>query len=98
MIRQKPLASIVQVPARQPPLKEVLATPLLWFSRYLIYWLVPISIVIAWHAIVAFGLVEERNLPYPLTVVRTALEMISSGEFVRDVAVSALRAFGGLLS
>jgi sulfonate transport system permease protein len=97
VIGQNPLTSLAQAPARRSPLKEALATPRLWFSRYLIYWLVPISIVITWHAIVAFGLVEERNLPYPLTVIRTALEMISSGEFVRDVVISALRAFGGLL-
>jgi sulfonate transport system permease protein len=97
VIVQKPPTAFAQAPAGHSPLRGAPSTLRLWFSRYLIYWLVPLGILVAWQAIVAFRLVAERNLPYPLTVLHTAFEMIVAGEFARDVAVSAMRAFGGLL-
>jgi sulfonate transport system permease protein len=96
MIRQKPLSSVA-APVRRQQLQELSALLRRWFDSVVIYWLVPVGILIAWHLVVSAGLVEQRNLPHPLKVLRTAFDMVVSGGFLYDVAVSALRAFGGLL-
>lgn len=96
MIRQKPLPAVA-APLRRQRLQELPAALWRWFDSTLIYWLVPLGILAAWHTVVAAGLVEPRNLPPPLKVLRTAVELVVSGGFLYDVSVSALRAFGGLL-
>jgi sulfonate transport system permease protein len=60
-------------------------------------WLVPVSILIIWQTLVSTGLVSERILPSPVSVVNAAWDLALSGDLLRDVGVSARRAFTGLL-
>ncbi len=67
------------------------------FNRYLIYWLVPIIILVIWQLAAQFGLIVVRILPPPLTVLQAAIKLASSGELLTDIAVSTGRALSGLL-
>lgn len=66
------------------------------FNRYLIYWTVPFLILLLWQLSSQLGWIPTRILPAPSTVVQAAFRMASSGELMRDISVSALRALTGL--
>src|SRR5689334_3395947 len=68
-----------------------------FFNRRLIYWIVPIVILVAWQLAAQLGLIVVRILPPPLTVLKAALKLASSGELLTDITVSAGRALSGLL-
>lgn len=67
-----------------------------WFHKYLIYWIVPVIIVITWQLLVQFGFITTRILPTPLAVVQAAIRLISSKELFTDVGISTERALLGL--
>ncbi|MBX3012927.1 MAG: ABC transporter permease subunit [Caldilineaceae bacterium] len=70
---------------------------LAFYDRYLIYWMVPLLILVIWQCLIQFGLVAERILPAPLAIVRAAIRLTLSGQLFVDVAYSAQRALIGLL-
>lgn len=67
------------------------------FNRYLIYWLVPFTVIGLWQILSMAGLIPTRILPSPLNVLRAAEKLLISGQLGRDVGVSTLRALSGLL-
>jgi sulfonate transport system permease protein len=67
-----------------------------FFNRYLILWLMPVLILILWQLVAQFEWIPTRILPAPLKVIQAAFRMIASGELLRDVTVSTLRAGTGL--
>src|ERR1700712_1647665 len=58
-------------------------------------WLVPLTILFAWQAASQFGLLAEQIMPAPTAVGMAAWRVTSSGELLRDIAVSTWRAFAG---
>jgi sulfonate transport system permease protein len=68
-----------------------------FFNRYLIYWIVPIIILVAWQVAAQMGWILVRILPPPLTIVQAAIKLASSGELLTDISVSTGRALSGLL-
>jgi sulfonate transport system permease protein len=67
-----------------------------WIQR-VVPWIVPIGLIIAWQSAVQLGLIASRILPAPLDVVRVTLEMFARDHLANHIAVSARRAFSGLL-
>jgi sulfonate transport system permease protein len=67
------------------------------FERYMIHWLVPVLILLAWHLSALYGWLPTRILPAPLSVVRAAISLASSGDLLTDILVSSARALSGLL-
>jgi sulfonate transport system permease protein len=61
----------------------------------LLTWLVPLLLVLAWEALSASGIVPQRKLPSPHSVVVAFWQMTRSGELPRDVFISTLRAAMG---
>lgn len=68
-----------------------------WFDQHLIYWIVPLLILVIWQLMVQFAIVPERILPAPLAIVRAAIRLIVSGQLFTDIWVSTQRALTGLL-
>ncbi len=68
-----------------------------FFEQHLIYWIVPIVIVLLWQSLVQFGFIPERILPAPVAVVRAAIRLTLSGQLLADVLISSQRALTGLL-
>lgn len=68
-----------------------------FFNRYLIYWVLPLTILILWHVLVQVGVITPRILPAPLAIVKAAIKLATSGELVAGILVSAARALTGLL-
>jgi len=66
-------------------------------QKTFIPWLVPIAVVLIWEALTATGVVPARKMPSPHSVIKAFWEMAQSGELVRDVAVSTLRAATGFV-
>jgi len=62
---------------------------------HLVTWLVPVLLVLAWEALSASGIVPQRKLPSPHSVVLAFWQMCRSGELPRDAFVSTLRAATG---
>ncbi len=67
------------------------------FNRHLIYWIVPIVILIVWQVAAQMGWILVRILPPPLTILKAAIKLISSGELFTDIVISTGRALTGLL-
>jgi sulfonate transport system permease protein len=67
------------------------------FNRYLIYWTVPVVIVIVWQVSAQVGWIPTRILPAPLKVIQAAIKLASTGELLTDLLVSSGRALSGLL-
>jgi sulfonate transport system permease protein len=67
-----------------------------FFNRYLVVWLVPVLIIVLWQLAAQFEWIPTRILPAPLKVIQASVKMISSGELLRDISVSTLRAGTGL--
>lgn len=66
------------------------------FNRYLIYWTVPILIVIVWQVSAQLEWIPTRILPPPTKIIQAAVKLISTGELLSDMAVSTVRALSGL--
>jgi sulfonate transport system permease protein len=67
------------------------------FLRQAVPWLVPALILIVWQILSMAGLIAARVLPAPTEVARAGWEMLTQGTLVKDVAISARRAFVGFL-
>lgn len=68
-----------------------------FYEHYLIYWIVPLSILVVWQLLSQFGLITERILPAPAAILRAAIRLTLSGQLIIDAAFSAQRALLGLL-
>ena len=68
-----------------------------FFDQHLIYWVVPVGILLLWQLLVQFGFIPERILPAPVAVVRAAIRLTLSGQLLADVLISTQRALTGLL-
>jgi sulfonate transport system permease protein len=89
----------VAEPIGQPAQNRLNALPAqfaAFFNRYLIYWAVPIGILLIWQISSTLGWIPTRILPAPTAVLQAALKLTASGELPRDIAISTLRAFSGL--
>lgn len=60
-------------------------------------WLVPALILVAWQAAAAFGLLSDSILPSPVAVIAAGWRLTLSGELLRNVEISFLRAMAGLV-
>ena len=61
----------------------------------LLPWIVPCVILLAWQAASQFGVLADQVMPAPIAVVEAAWRVTRSGELLRDIWVSASRAFAG---
>lgn len=68
-----------------------------FYERYLIYWVVPLSILVIWQLLSQLGVITDRILPAPVAILRAAIRLTLSGQLVIDAAFSAQRALLGLL-
>lgn len=68
-----------------------------FYERHLIYWVVPLSILLVWQLLSQFGLITDRILPAPIAILRAAIRLTLSGQLITDAAFSAQRALTGLL-
>ncbi|WP_114972370.1 aliphatic sulfonate ABC transporter permease SsuC [Rhodoferax ferrireducens] len=66
----------------------------LW--QYLLPWLVPVTLIVAWQIASSLGWMSTRVLPAPLAVITAAWTLAESGELWVHVQVSAVRALSGL--
>jgi sulfonate transport system permease protein len=60
-------------------------------------WLVPVSLLLLWQAAAATGLIPANILPAPLAVAEAGWRLLLNGELLRNLGVSAARAFVGLI-
>jgi sulfonate transport system permease protein len=77
-------------PARRARLRLSGAATLVPFA-------LPALLVLGWEAGSALGLISDRLLPRPSTVVATGWAKLASGELLRHLGTSALRALAGLV-
>jgi len=91
-----PIAETVIVNSRNI-LTRIQKSIALAFNRHLIYWIVPIVILVAWQVAAQMGWILVRILPPPLTIVKAAFKLIASGELLTDIVISTGRALSGLL-
>jgi sulfonate transport system permease protein len=59
--------------------------------------LVPVLLLIAWQAAISGGVVSSRVLPRPEDVASAAWRLTCTGELLRHIGISSLRAFSGCL-
>jgi sulfonate transport system permease protein len=60
-------------------------------------YLLPMAIVIVWQVLSSAGVISTRFMPAPFDVVAAFWSTMASGALPHDVAVSAARAFAGLI-
>jgi len=60
-------------------------------------YLVPISLLALWQLAAVLGWVDEYILPAPSVVVMTFIDLLASGQLMRDVGISALRVVKGFV-
>lgn len=65
--------------------------------RQAVPWVVPALILIVWQALSMVGIIAARVLPAPTAVAQAGVELLTEGTLIQDVAISARRAFLGLL-
>ncbi len=65
--------------------------------RWLIGFVVPAAIVVAWHLLVATGVFAAHQLPTPVRVVETLYGLGVSGELWGHIAITVQRVFLGVL-
>jgi sulfonate transport system permease protein len=58
-------------------------------------WIVPLAILLAWQVASQAGLLADQVLPAPTEVAAAFWRVARSGELLRDISVSAGRAFAG---
>jgi len=59
-------------------------------------WIVPLTILSVWQAASHFGLLGDQVMPAPTAVAAAFWRVTRSGELLRDIGISAGRAFAGL--
>lgn len=60
-------------------------------------YLVPLSLLAVWQLAAMLGWVDEYILPAPTVVLATFIDLLLSGQLLRDVGISALRVVEGFL-
>lgn len=65
--------------------------------RWLLGFVVPALVVVAWHALVVTGVFGTHQLPEPLRIVETLYGMAASGELWGHVAITIQRVVFGVL-
>jgi sulfonate transport system permease protein len=58
-------------------------------------WIVPLAILLIWQIASQVGLLADQVMPAPTAVAEALWRVTSSGELLRDISVSAGRAFAG---
>lgn len=58
-------------------------------------YLVPLALLAVWQLAATLGWVDEYILPAPTVVFTTFIDLLASGELLRDVGISALRVAQG---
>ncbi len=58
-------------------------------------WIVPLLILLLWQTASQAGLLANQVMPAPTAVAEALWRVASSGELLRDIGVSAGRAFAG---
>jgi sulfonate transport system permease protein len=66
-------------------------------ARSFVPWLVPALILVIWQLLSSAGIIAERVLPAPLSVAEAGWKLLTQGDLLVDVAISARRALIGLL-
>jgi sulfonate transport system permease protein len=66
-------------------------------ARSVVPWLAPALILVVWQVLSMRGIIAARVLPAPLSVAEAGWNLLTEGNLLRDVGVSARRAFAGLL-
>lgn len=66
------------------------------FSRFA-PWIVPVTLLIIWEAVVDLGILSSRVLPSPVAVFLAFIKLTLSGELWTNVKISSLRALSGFL-
>jgi sulfonate transport system permease protein len=66
------------------------------FQRAAGPWLAPVALVVIWEALARAGVIPGKLLPSPLAVVLATVDAVRHGELLTHLAISALRATGGL--
>jgi len=97
LLHRQPLAVAPPVPTLAQSIKAQTATLLAGIDAYLSHWLLPVTILLLWQALVQSGIVPERILPAPTAVLQAAVRMTLSGQLFADIWVSTQRALVGLL-
>jgi sulfonate transport system permease protein len=59
-------------------------------------WIVPLAILLLWQVASQAGLLSDQVMPPPTAVAEAFWRVTSSGELLRDISISAGRAFAGL--
>jgi sulfonate transport system permease protein len=75
---------------RPAPLPRLSLAPLLPF-------LLPVGIVLLWQLAASAGWISNRLMPAPSDVVEAFWDKVQTGELLRNIQVSAVRALSGLL-
>jgi sulfonate transport system permease protein len=65
--------------------------------RQAVPWLVPALILVIWQALSMTGVLAARILPAPTEVARAGWELLTEGDLISDVLISARRAALGFL-
>jgi len=61
----------------------------------LVPWAVPVLLILVWQFLSQIGWLSNRVLPAPTAVVQAAIQLASTGELLRNVYISAVRALIG---
>jgi sulfonate transport system permease protein len=67
------------------------------YRRDYLGWALPIGLIVFWEALSRSGFIAGNVLPSPSAVALAGWESLKSGELVRNMWISTLRAFAGLL-
>lgn len=89
-------SSLVQgghTPADMTPARRSLVTR--WLAWRWSAWTSPLLLLLVWSLATSFGWAPEQILVSPLQVLRTALEMIETGELTQHLEVSLFRLLAG---
>jgi sulfonate transport system permease protein len=68
------------------------------WGAHLAGWIAPAALLVAWQILSSLGWISAAILPAPLAVVGAAWRLTASGELARNIEVSSVRAFAGLLA
>lgn len=60
-------------------------------------WIVPLTLLVTWQAVVSFGWVASSTLPSPLAVIQDGIGLIVDGTLPKNISISLYRATMGLL-
>lgn len=63
--------------------------------RWVLPWVLPASLLVAWQALVRLGWISGRVLPAPLDVAGAAIRLAASGDLAHHIRISAARALTG---